>query len=324
MWLNTNLFIDRFIRVNRKKKEKIKGISVREPDVTELSENNPKQDAYFAPTQKVSINQRFKQWYEEKHNKNNRKTTWKASGNFQKILVILLVSIFAYSSKLIIEYYYPKNDNLVSKNASMSPINVAETVQTTPNIEMVTIGNFAIGKYDITQAQWVAIMGSNPSAHKGCDNCPVENVSWNDVYEFIQKLNNITGKNYRLPTDAEWDFAAKGGRKTHNYKYAGSNDIKTVAWYNGNSSNTTHPVGQKQPNELGIYDLSGNVLQWCSDSYDSSQQYRVIRGGGWYGDPAFGDIAYRSYYTPGNRLRYIGFRIASTTKPLNETPSGTQ
>ena len=137
-------------------------------------------------------------------------------------------------------------------------------------------------------------MGSNPSRYTGDDNLPVEQVSWKDVQEFIQKLNALTGKTYRLPTEAEWEYAARGGNQSQGYKYAGSNTVGDVAWHYGNSDHKTHPVGQKQPNELGLYDMSGNVWEWCQDWYGdysssaqtnptgpSSGSYRVLRGGSW-------------------------------------------
>ena len=136
-------------------------------------------------------------------------------------------------------------------------------------------------------------MGSNPSIFKG-DNLPVEKVSWNDCQEFISKLNSMTDRKFRLPTEAEWEYAARGGKKSCGYQYSGSSNISYVAWYGGNSGNKTHPVGTKQANELGIYDMSGNVWEWCQDrfdSYSSSSQtnptgadsgaIRVRRGGGW-------------------------------------------
>ena len=161
-------------------------------------------------------------------------------------------------------------------------------------VHSVTLSPFNIGKYEVTQAQWKSIMGSNPSYNGGCDNCPVESVSWNDVQEYIQKLNAQTGKNYRLPTEAEWEFAAIGGIYTKGYSYSGSNDLNLVAWYTDNSRNETHSAGGKQANELGIYDMSGNVWEWCSDWYGnysyysntnptgpSSGQERALRGGGY-------------------------------------------
>ena len=157
---------------------------------------------------------------------------------------------------------------------------------------LVTLTNdYYIGKYEVTQALWKAVMGNNPSYFKG-DNLPVEKVSWDDCQEFISKLNRITGKTFRLPTEAEWEYAARGGNKSRGYQYSGSNNPSNVAWYDDNSGDKTHAVGTKQPNELGIYDMSGNAREWCQDwcgAYSSSSQvnptgansgsYRVFRGG---------------------------------------------
>ena len=165
-------------------------------------------------------------------------------------------------------------------------------------VHQVTLTNdYYIGKYEVTQALWQAVMGSNPSKYKG-DNLPVEMVSWNDCQEFISKLNSMTGRKFRLPTEAEWEYAARGGKKSRGYQYSGSNSISDVAWYSGNCGNisgiNTHPVGKKQANELGIYDMTGNVWEWCQDwygSYYSSSQTNptgatsgsrhVNRGGSW-------------------------------------------
>ncbi len=131
----------------------------------------------------------------------------------------------------------------------------------------VTVSNFQIGKYEVTQAEWKAVMGNNPSEFKNCDHCPVHLVSWNDVQEFIKKLNQKTGKNYRLPTEAEWEYAARGGQKSNKTEFAGSQNLDAVGWYDHNSDSKPHPVGGKAPNELGIYDMSGNVWEWCADWY---------------------------------------------------------
>ena len=157
------------------------------------------------------------------------------------------------------------------------------------------LSDYYIGETEVTQELWQAVMGSNPSYHSGNSQRPVERVSWNDCQEFIKKLNQLTGKNFRLPTEAEWEYAARGGNKSQGYKYSGSNTIGNVAWYTDNSSSQTHDVKTKQANELGIYDMSGNVYEWCQDwygDYSSSSQTnptgpssgsgRVRRGGGWH------------------------------------------
>lgn len=184
----------------------------------------------------------------------------------------------------------------------------------------VTISSFEMGKYEVTQAQWEAVMGNNPSNFKGCPTCPVEQVSWNDTQEFIKKLNQLTGKRFRLPTEAEWEYAARGGRKSKGYKYAGSNKLDSVAWFSENSDNKTHPVGQKKPNELGLYDMVGNVSEWCGDWFGqyssiakinptgpSSGLYRVRRGSN--GDVTGCRVLNRLKASPDWRDFYIGFRL---------------
>ena len=186
----------------------------------------------------------------------------------------------------------------------------------------VTLSSFSLGKYEVTQAQWRAVTNNNPSHFSGCDNCPVENVSWNDVQEFIRKLNQMTGENFRLPTEAEWEFAASGGTKSQGDKYSGSNSIGSVAWNGANSGGKTQPVGKKSPNELGLYDMSGNVFEWCSDwhgDYSSgsktnpkgptSGSHRVIRGGSWLSFQAC-RVSYRGYQPASYRHFNIGFRLA--------------
>ena len=167
-------------------------------------------------------------------------------------------------------------------------------------------------------------MGTNPSSFKGLKR-PVERVSWNDCQSFLTKLNQLTGQQFRLPTEAEWEFAARGGNNSQGYKYAGSNTIDDVAWYTSNSSSSTHDVATKQPNELGVYDMSGNVWEWCQDWYSSSYysssiinnptgptsgSYRVLRGGGWSGTVRDCRVAYRGGIAPSNSYYSLGLRLA--------------
>jgi len=196
----------------------------------------------------------------------------------------------------------------------------------------VTLSNFYMGKYEVTQAQWKEIMGTSPSYFTNCDNCPVEQVSWDDIQTFLTKLNQkYPGKNYRLPTEAQWEYAARGGKNyTDYYLYSGSNTIDGVAWYYDNSyalgsshaNYGTNPVGTKTANQLGIYDMSGNVWEWCQDwygTYSSAAQtnptgatsgtYRVLRGGSWYYDATYARCAIRDDYTPASRFYVIGFRL---------------
>ena len=167
------------------------------------------------------------------------------------------------------------------------------------------IKGFYIGKFEVTQKQWKAIMGKNPSYFKG-DNLPVEMVSWNDVQEFLFRLNALTGRNYRLPTQAEWEFAARGGSASKGYIYSGSNGIAVVAWFKENSNNRTHPVGTKQPNELGIYDMSGNVWEWCEDLYWGG---RIVRGGSWGDKAKSARVSAGIKYYPYNLNNFLGFRV---------------
>ena len=189
-------------------------------------------------------------------------------------------------------------------------------------VHSVTLSSFYIGKTEVTQALWKAVMGSNPSEFKG-DNRPVESVSWDDCQEFIRKLNDLTGQNFRLPTEAEWEFACRGGNNSRGYKYSGNNYIDNVAWYDGNSGNKTHPVATKSPNELGIYDMSGNVWEWCADwygKYSSGAQtnpkgpydgsLRVCRGGSWFYDAWFCRSSIRYFNYPTLRGDYLGLRLA--------------
>jgi formylglycine-generating enzyme required for sulfatase activity len=185
----------------------------------------------------------------------------------------------------------------------------------------VTLSSYYIGKYEVTQAEWKTVMGSNPSEIKG-DDRPVENVSWDDCQTFISRLNSITGRSFSLPTEAQWEFSARGGNSSRGYKYSGSNNVGDVAWYIDNSGGTTHDVGTKSPNELGLYDMSGNVWEWCSDwggNYSSNSQTnptgpssgsgRVNRGGSCGGLAGGCRVSCRYFNSPGRRYGGMGLRL---------------
>ena len=189
-------------------------------------------------------------------------------------------------------------------------------------VHSVTLSGYYIGKTEVTQALWKTVMGSNPSSFKG-DNLPVECVSWDDCQEFIRKLSALTGQNFRLPTEAEWEFACRGGNNSRGYKYSGSNDIDSVAWYKDNSGGNTHPVATKLSNELGICDMSGNVWEWCSDWYDKYSSGLLVnpkgpydgtthvdRGGSWISDAGHCRSSIRNYCSPVARYCYLGLRLS--------------
>lgn len=192
----------------------------------------------------------------------------------------------------------------------------------TTGTHVATVSNFLIGKYEVTQAEWQAVMGDSLhfSLHADCGKCPVEEVSWNEVQLFIQKLNDMTGRFYQLPTQAQWEFAARGGKKSRGYKYAGSDNIDEVAVLGGTFTGHTQPVGSKAPNELGIYDMSGNVAEWCQDRFNQGYHFPRkpssgygynIRGGSWDVKAEECQIANdgRKGY-PNDRSAKVGFRLA--------------
>ena len=201
-------------------------------------------------------------------------------------------------------------------------------------IRRVNVGDFYIGRFEVTQAQWESVMGTSVSQQRNKanseyslygtgSNYPMYYVSWEEASEFCRILSRKTGRTYRLPTEAEWEYAARGGQKSDRTKYSGSNLIDYAGWYEGNSSSSTHPVGTKSPNELGICDMSGNVWEWCRDwysnNYDRNQtdnptgpvsgSYRVLRGGCWYRDAAYCRVSYRDGLFSGSRYSGNGFRI---------------
>ncbi len=180
-----------------------------------------------------------------------------------------------------------------------------------PNIDMVKLPTgISMGKYEVTQGQWKAVMGNNPSLFPDCgETCPVERVSYNDIQQFLQRLNSLSSKPYRLPTEEEWFSACQAGSKSET-DYCGSNTIDAVAWYDDNSNNTTHPVGQKQPNAYELYDMSGNVWEWTSSLYEAGESRLTVRGGSWYFTPAGVRSAFRFRSEPTSRSSDLGFRLA--------------
>jgi formylglycine-generating enzyme required for sulfatase activity len=189
-------------------------------------------------------------------------------------------------------------------------------------VHSVTLSDYYIGETEVTQALWEAVMGSNPSIFIGNQH-PVEFVSWNDCQTFISKLNELTGCTFRLPTEAEWEFAARGGTQSNGNTYSGSNTVGDVAWYGENSSGQTHDVATKAPNELGIYDMSGNVLEWCQDGfkeYSSNPQTnptgsdqnnnRVYRGGCFGSEASVCRVSFRSRFYSTIALDILGLRLA--------------
>ena len=189
-------------------------------------------------------------------------------------------------------------------------------------VHSVTLSSYSIGQTEVTQALWTAVMGSNPSLFEG-ENLPVEQVSWNECQKFISRLNQLTGQRFRLPTEAEWEYAARGGKRSKCYKYSGGNAIRDVAWNTSNSGNKTHTVATKKANELGLYDMSGNVWEWCQDrwgSYGHSAQSnpagttsgvgRVFRGGGCFDLAVNCRISHRDYNKSSHRDLDLGLRLA--------------
>ncbi len=190
-------------------------------------------------------------------------------------------------------------------------------------VHQVTVKSFSMGIAEVTQAQWKTIMGKNPSYDQSDENQPVTDVNWIDCMEFIRKLNEITGRKFRLPTEAEWEFAARGGNYSKDYIYSGSDNPDSVAWQSEFDSEKPHAIMQKKPNELGLYDMSGNVWEWCSDwwgMYPSAAQLnpkgpahgdsRVLRGGSWGSSAEYCRATLRFRRAPSNRTYYYGLRLA--------------
>lgn len=185
------------------------------------------------------------------------------------------------------------------------------------------VGDFEMGRYEVTQAQWVGIMGENRSYFSSCASCPVERVSWNEAQGFIDRLNAHSEGDYRLPTEAEWEYAARGGRKGGAYRFAGGDELEELGWFLENAQGRTQKVGALRPNALGLYDMSGNVWEWCSDWYQQSLDQRllenpqgplrgedrVLRWGSWYVYEEYCALEYRFGFMPSYRNNSFGFRL---------------
>ena len=193
-----------------------------------------------------------------------------------------------------------------------------------PHPQEVHINGFYISKYEITQSQWQELMGNDDARGMNCPQCAVDSISWNDALVFICRLNQISCRHYRLPTEAEWEFAEKGGNKSMNYRYSGGNTLSEVAWYKDNSSHKTHPVGLKKPNELGLYDMTGNVGEWCNDwsveDYYShippdnpqgpvSGKWKVVRGSSYHSELQDIQPTLHWFNDPCQRMAGNGFRV---------------
>lgn len=223
--------------------------------------------------------------------------------------------------KLVKNMRHIKGDSFVMGATNGQKLNSFDYERPT---HWVKLSSYYIGKYEVTQLEWVAVMGYNPSAFKG-DERPVENVSWDECQLFIARLDSLTGKHFRLPTEAEWEYAARGGKWSADYRYSGSFNLKKVGWYKDNSAGETSKVGLLNPNHLGLYDMSGNVMEWCNDLYGfytresvtdpqgpSEGAYRVFRGGSWHSPAILCRVSFRDVSEPEKRGINLGFRLAMT------------
>lgn len=214
-------------------------------------------------------------------------------------------------------------NNMVYVEGGTFVMGVAQGDKNEMPAHKVTLSNYKICKYEVTQQEWKLVMENNPSTFPGAKR-PVDNVSWYECQEFITKLNILTGRHFRLPTEAEWEYAARGGKLSHGYKYSGSNTISAVSWYYDNSGMYTHNVGMKKPNELGLYDMSGNLNEWCQDCYgnwtaeatknQSDSIYynkcKVVRGGSWGWDESGCRVTSCTPDPPSLKIGRNGFRLA--------------
>ena len=313
------------------KEERCPSVSIMLADLSASSVENAQNEQNENLTKKSNETQVIK----KTHKKHSMRIAWSVAGIIGLVAVVwMAIMVFRdisdKSQSFNEELAIPVNSNvyveLVKVEAGSFNMGATPEMENPDEFEKpvhrVTLtNNYYIGKYEVTQALWQAVMGSNPSCFKG-DDLPVERVSWNDCQDFISKLNSITGKRFRLPTEAEWEYAARGGKKSRGYQYSGSNTLGDVAWYSDNSGSKTHAVGTKQPNELGIYDMAGNVDEWCQDrygSYSSSPQTnptgaasgsdRVTRGCDWFFLAWDCRTSCRGFRASGDRFNYLGLRL---------------
>ncbi len=195
----------------------------------------------------------------------------------------------------------------------------------------VTLSSFYICKYEVTEALWTAVMGSNPSGYPSGDNYPVEQVNWYDCQDFVEKLSELTGRHFRLPTEAEWEYAARGGKRSRGYRYSGSYNLDEIGWHVGNAHHYKREVGTKKPNELGLYDMTGNVSEWCQDKLDIEYYHhspsinpqgpdrstykdnRCFRGGSFCDDEKYDELKVYTRNTgmpPEEKYGHLGLRLA--------------
>lgn len=271
---------------------------------------HPYQDDIYADAQVHKVHAYKQQRAEHESNNtgsysNNDVASKNSNKSFSKktkyILLILIAAV-------IIGFLFFKNHN---KNV----FKVGDVEFKMVHVAECPSGDFYIGETEVTQALWIAVMGEELDQKwtydKGLGNdCPVYYVSYSDVMDFITALNHTTKRKFRLPTEDEWEYAARGGNKSHGYQYSGGDDIEDVAWYEGNSQNKVHPVKLKKPNELGIYDMSGNVYEWCSSMYDYSNDVYIYRGGSLFSRDCYCRVSFRNQANQFYAIRGLGFRLA--------------
>lgn len=262
----------------------------------------------FAQSKTGAIKRKSKVSYKSTRKTNKSKGGRTTENELQKVLRILINNmVYVHGGTFMMG----SNDYSIDGSSDERPVHE------------VTVSDFYIGRYEVTQHEWKTIMGRNPSYFKG-ENRPVDYISWGDVNDFIKRLRSLTGLNFRFPTEAEWEFAAKGGNRSKGYIYSGSNNPDEVAWFGSNSNEHTHNVGTKKANELGLYDMSGNVHEICLDWYgnysrqaqvnplgpdDSSSYSIVIRGGGWAYGANYIRSASRDFEVITGKRGDLGFRL---------------